>query len=121
MANSVSYIGYTGSRTSGGNLEFRYAVTFTGSYTSGTAESINFLTAANTNGFELNGFLPSGTGTNPPEVSANLAGYTVNVGPLTNGAVALKFYSAGGTELTTGAFPAGITAGAVLFKFYHRG
>jgi hypothetical protein len=121
MANTLSYIGYAHAPSGSEDYSFKYSAAFTGSYTSGTAESLNFLTAANTNGLELNGFVPSGTGTTPPEFTANLGGYTANVGPLTNGTVAVKFYSAGGTELTTGAFPAGITSGNIIFRINTRG
>lgn len=122
MANVCAYIGYLHAPSGSSDFSFRYSVSFTGSYTSGTAESINFLTATNPNGLELAGFIPSTTtATYVAEVSANLAGYTVNIGPLTNGTIALKFYASAGVELSTGAYPASITSGSVLFRIYQRG
>lgn len=122
MANAVAYIGYLHSPNSASDYAFRYSVTFTGSYTSGTAESIDFTLATNPNGLELNGAIPTTTtGTYAPETVANLAGYTINCGPLTNGKIALKFYSAAGTELGSGSYPASITGGSVLFRIYNRG
>lgn len=121
MANTLSYIGYFHSPSGSADFEFLYSAVFTGSYTSGTPEVLNFLTAANPNGYELNGFVPVGTTTVPPIVSAQLGGYDVNVSAMVNGSSNCSFYTSGGTELSTGAFPAGITGGSILLKVRHRG
>lgn len=121
MANTLSYVGYSHAPSGSADFEFLYSATFTGSYTSGTPEVLNFLTAANPNGYELNGFVPPGTTTTPPLVAANLGGYDVNVSAMVNGSLNCSFYTSGGTELGSGAYPTGITGGIVQFKVRHRG
>lgn len=121
MANALAYTGYLHAPSGSADFTGQYTATFTGSYVSGTGESLNFLTASNTNGLEGNGVLPNGgTSTTPPFFCTNLAGYDIFITALTTGALTLKFYSAAGTELSSGAYPASITGGAVMFQVRSR-
>ena len=123
MANSVNYTSYSHAAGGSQDFEFRFTATFTGSYVSGTGETINLLMAGNPNGLELSGFLPP---TTLPEtvvdvISSSLGGYVPEVGAYSAGSFNLKFFVSGGTELTSEAYPAGITGGTITFAVRHRG
>lgn len=123
MANVTNYVSYR--RVGGGAEDFVYTfvTTFTGSYVNGTGETINFLTAPNVNGLEASpgppavGTLPQGV----PDFSDNVGGYGAVVGAYASGICNLKFQSAAGTELSSGAYPATITAGSIIWKVPARG
>ncbi|MDE2102634.1 MAG: hypothetical protein KGL39_35640 [Patescibacteria group bacterium] len=122
MANSVNYTSYSHS-PGGSDFAFRFVANFTGSYVNGTGETINLFAAGNPNGLELNGFLPP---TTLVEVivdilAASLGGYGVGVSAYNAGSFVVTFYSAAGTELASGAYPAGITGGQITFQVRHKG
>lgn len=121
MANTVSYVSY--SHSANGNQDYvsRFVAKFTGSYTNGTPETVIFTGASNANGLE-GPFLPnSSLAEGIPDFVANLGGYTVNVSNYSDGWVGVTFYSAAGTELESGNYPAGITDGQITFEIHSKG
>lgn len=123
MANAPSYVSY--SHVGGGSqdLEFRYTITFSGSYTTAsTGEVVNLNNALNPNGLELNAFLPPILPEGVPDcVGANINGYDVSFSAYANGSFTVKFYSTAATELGTGAYPASISGGNVIIAVRSRG
>lgn len=121
MANALAYTGYLHAPSGSADFTGQYTATFSGSYVNGTGESLNFLTASNTNGIEGNGDLPNGgTSTSAPFFCTNLSGYDITVTALTAGLLTVKFFSAAGTELGSGAYPAGISGGTIMFQVRSR-
>lgn len=120
MANALSYTGYLHAPSGSADFTGQYLATFSGSYVNGTGESLNFLTATNTNGLEGNGYVPADPTTSIPFFAANLSGYGVSVSSFSAGAVVVKFYSAAGTELGSGAYPASISGGSIAFQVRSR-
>lgn len=121
MANSLAYVGYSHSPSGSQSHVGKYALSFTGSYVNGTGETVNFLTASNTNGLELNGFVDMGTMPEgqPEVVSSNIGGYELQFSGYAAGVVNCKVFN-GITELSSGAYPAALTGGSVTLAVPSR-
>jgi hypothetical protein len=123
MANTTNYVSYQHAASGDKDFTFIFTITFSGSYVNGTGETINFLTAANPNGLELSGFLPvnSVDAGIPDTPGSSVAGYGFGFAAYSAGSAVLKFYSAPGTELASGAYPAGISGGTITAAIRHKG
>jgi hypothetical protein len=111
MAVTVKLTDYTPGRRN--STQF-YQLTFSGNYGGTTAgDTVNFNTAANPNGVDLE----PGVAVNPPEgvpgiYAENLGGGYVQFvpNPAAAGVYTLLAYEANGTEVPAGAYPASFTA-----------
>lgn len=108
MANATAYLGYRHMPSGSQDYVGIYQITLSGSYVQTTGESINLLTASNTNGFELNGQVPVGTTAEIDILGANAFGFLPQVSAYSAGVFTMQFYS-GGTEHSAGAYTAGST------------
>lgn len=122
MANVVNGVSYSHS-PGGQDFATRYTITFSDNYATG-GETINFNTAGNPNGLEDlspgDGIPPEGI---PDIISASIGGYGVGfvLGSTTPGQFNLEFYSAPGTQLAAGAYPASISGGQVNVEIRRKG
>lgn len=119
MANTTAYLRYE--HAASGALDFKgvYKITLTGSYVQTTGETINLLTASNTNGYEEGGAVPMGTGAEVDVEYNGLGGYSAIISGYSAGSFTLQLFS-GGTELAAGAYGAAITGGSLIVSVPHR-
>jgi hypothetical protein len=108
MSNAVALLGYRHAASGSQDFIGIYQITLSGSYTQTTGESVNLLTASNTNGLEGNGYVPSGTTAEIDVLAANAFGFLPQISAYSAGAFTMQLYS-GGTEHTASAYTAGST------------